>query len=147
MVAMRADGGGQAARVVQSAARSAPVHPSSTSRPSAGLVAQVWRLAQAIAEVLAGARPPGQLSEVATPLVLGQLARGAGRFGGTPGVTPPRPVVASVHLSEPVPGVVEGCAVVVTGARRRAIALRLELAPRGGHAARPAWRCTALRVG
>jgi hypothetical protein len=98
------------------------------------------RLAQAIAEVLAGARPAGQLSRVATLEVLQLLERGAGRLGGRPGSPPQRPVVGSVHVSEPRDGIAEACAVVDTGPRKRALALRLEGID--GH-----WRCTAIHVG
>jgi hypothetical protein len=98
------------------------------------------RLAQAIAEVLAGARPAGQLSRVATLEVLQLLERGAGRLGARPGGPPQRPIVASVHLSEPCDGVAEACAVVDTGLRKRALAFRLE-------GVNGQWRCTALHVG
>jgi hypothetical protein len=98
------------------------------------------RLAQAIAEVLAGARPPAQLSRVATLEVLQLLERNAGRLGARPGAPAQRPVVDSVHVTEPRDGVAEACAVLDTGPRRRALALRLE--GRGG-----GWRCTAIQVG
>jgi hypothetical protein len=98
------------------------------------------RLAQAIAEVLAGARPASQLARVATLDVLALLERGSGRLGARPGAPPQRPIVGSVHLSEPRDGVAEACAVVDTGPRRRALALRLE-------GANGQWRCTALHVG
>jgi hypothetical protein len=98
------------------------------------------RLAQAIAEVLAGARAPAQLSRVATLEVLQLLERGAGRLGARPGAPAQRPVVGSVHVSEPRDGVAEACAVVDTGPRRRALALRLE-------GSNGQWRCTALHVG
>jgi Family of unknown function (DUF6459) len=90
--------------------------------------------------VLAGARPAGQLSRVATLEVLQLLERGAGRLGGRPGLPPQRPVVGSVHVSEPRDGIAEACAVVDTGPRKRALALRLEGID--GH-----WRCTAVHVG
>lgn len=99
----------------------------------------VRRIAQAIAEVWAGARPAHQLSVVATHEVVGQLERGSGRLGARARAPTPRPVVSSVRVSEPVERVVEACAVVDTGERMRAIALRLEL--REGR-----WACTALRV-
>lgn len=96
------------------------------------------RLAQAVAEVLAGARHAGQLCDVATLDVLRLLQRGAGRLGSRPGAL--RPVVGSVHISEPCAGVAEACAVIDTGVRVRALALRLE-------AVDGRWRCTALHVG
>jgi Family of unknown function (DUF6459) len=98
------------------------------------------RLAQAIAEVLAGARPAGQLSHVATLDVLQLLERGAGRLGSRPGAPAQRPIVGSVHVSEPRDGVAEACAVVDTGPRMRALALRLE-------GVNGQWRCTALQIG
>lgn len=98
------------------------------------------RLAQAMAEVLAGARPPGQLAGVATLEVLALLERNAGRLGARPGARAQRPVVGSVHVSEPRDGVAEACAVVDTGPRKRAIALRLE-------GIDGQWRCTALQIG
>jgi hypothetical protein len=98
------------------------------------------RLAQAIAEVLAGARPPAQLSKVATLEVMQLLERGAGRLGATPGAPVQRPIVGSVHLSEPRDGIAEACAVVDTGIRKRALAMRLE-----GISGQ--WQCTALHVG
>lgn len=98
------------------------------------------RLAQAIAEVLAGARPASQLSRVATLDVLALLERGAGRLGARPGAPPQRPIVGSVHLSEPRDGVAEAAAVVDTGRRKRALAFRVE-------GVNGQWRCTALHVG
>jgi hypothetical protein len=98
------------------------------------------RLAQAIAEVLAGARPASQLSDVASYEVVRLLRRSAGRLGARPGEPQPRPLISSVHVTEPRPGVAEACAVINTGLRRRAIALRLETAD-------GQWRCTALHVG
>jgi hypothetical protein len=98
------------------------------------------RLAQAIAEVLAGARPAGQLAGVATLDVLRLLARSAGRLGARPGSPPQRPIVGSVRVTEPCAGVVEACAVINTGDRMRALALRLE-----GIDGR--WRCTAIHLG
>lgn len=98
------------------------------------------RLAQAIVEVLAGARPASQLSRVATLDVLQLLERGSGRLGARPGVPAQRPIVGSVHVSEPRDGVAEACAVVDTGLRKRALALRLE-------GVNGQWRCTALHIG
>ena len=104
------------------------------------------RLTQAVAEVLAGARPAGQLARYATLDVLEHLERSTGRLAtGRPGAAGGRaaslrPVVSSVHVSEPADGVAEVCAVVDTGPRRRALALRLE-----GLDGR--WRCTELQFG
>lgn len=99
--------------------------------------------AQGVAEVLMGVRPPQQLAQVTTLDVLAQLERNAGRLAprlATRSGTRPRPRVSTVRLCEPAAGVAEVCAVVDTGVRRRALALRLELV--GGR-----WQCTVLRVG
>jgi hypothetical protein len=98
------------------------------------------RLARALAEVLAGARPPQQLCDVASLDVMQQLERNAGRLGGRRSGPPAQPRVLSVHVSEPGSGIAEACAVVDTGMRRRALAFRVEIV-RGG------WRCTAVNVG
>jgi len=93
--------------------------------------------------VLLGIRPPQQLSQATTLDVLGQLERNAGRLAPRAvarTTTRTRPRVSSVRLCEPCPGVAEVCAVVDTGVRRRALALRLEVI-----AGR--WQCTVLRVG
>jgi hypothetical protein len=97
-------------------------------------------LAQVIAEVLTGARPAAQLSDVAAPEVIRLLVRNAGRLRAVPGVPPQRPIVGAIHVFEPVPGVAEACALINLGVRYRAIALRLE-APNGR------WQCTALHIG
>lgn len=98
------------------------------------------RLAQAMAEVLAGGRPPAQLASFASLDVLGLLERGAGRLRPHRDRPARQPVVTSVHVSRPHAGVAEACAVVDTGPRRRALALRLE-----GVDGR--WRCTVLQIG
>ena len=106
------------------------------------------RLTQAVAEILAGARPAGQLAPHTTLDVLEHLERSTGRLGQS-GIgraaqsrrrSPMRPVVSSVHVSEPADGVAEVCAVIDTGQRHRALALRLE-----GLDGR--WRCTQLQFG
>jgi hypothetical protein len=106
--------------------------------------AKAWthRLAQAIVEVLAGARSAAQLSPFASLEVLEHLERVVGRLGGrsTNGQPVRRPTVASLRVCEPRPGVVEAAAVVATGGRRRAVALRLE-------GVNGRWRCTALQIG
>jgi hypothetical protein len=100
------------------------------------------RLAQAVAEVLAGGRSPAQLADHATLDVLRQLERSVGRLGGS---HPRRagqlihPRVTSIHIGEPAERVAELCVVVDLGFRRRALALRLEA--RGQR-----WRCTALQL-
>lgn len=116
------------------------------------------RLSQAIAEVLAGARPAQQLADVASLDVLHLLERSAGRMRGYRTGPVTRPRVRSMHLSQPTPGVAEACAVVDTGPRCRALAIRVEgFAPTApgpalsypvGASPRPArWLCTALHIG
>ena len=102
--------------------------------------ARTWahRLAQAVAEVLAGARTPAQLSRYATWEVLQHLERAAAQLGRWR--VPGRPMVRSVHVCRPSERVAEACAVVEAGPRRRALAVRLE-------AVDGVWRCTALQVG
>jgi hypothetical protein len=117
----------------------------------------VGPLAQAIAEVLTGARPPQQLSEIATLEVLAMLERNSGRLRPRGTSEPARPRVRSLRLCEPRRGVLEVAAVIDTGGRSRAMALRLQV---GRHAVRYSsnasysaeqgpliWRCTVVRVG
>jgi hypothetical protein len=113
-----------------------PTGPAPDARRFAG------PFAQGVAEVLMGVRPAQQLTQVTTFEVLGQLERNAGRLAprGLGRTNRPRPRVSSVRVCEPAPGVAEVCAVVDTGGRRRALALRLEFV-----GAR--WQCTVLRVG
>lgn len=98
------------------------------------------RLAQAIVEVLAGIRPVTQLASVASLDVLRFLARNTGRLGGRPGTPVQRPTVASLRICEPCDGVIEASAVIDTGMRRRALALRLE-------GIDGQWRCIAINLG
>lgn len=97
-------------------------------------------VAQAIAEVLAGYRPPQQLAQVATLDVLTWLERSAGRMAPRGTGVPVRPRVTSIRLCEPRRGVAEVAAVIDTGRRSRAMALRLE-------ATNARWRLTVVRVG
>lgn len=101
------------------------------------------RLAQAIIEVVNGARPLAQLVRWTSESVYADLERrltvlAASGPPGTRGVM--RPVVRSVHASEPTPGVAEVCALVQRGPRAVALALRLQ-----GFDGR--WRCTAAEFG
>jgi hypothetical protein len=114
--------------------------PSSAGAPQPDPRRWSARLAQAIAEVLAGARPPHQLADVAALDVLHLLERNAGRLVGHRGGAPSQPRVCSVHVSEPRPGAAEVCAVIDTGPRRRALAFRVEWR-------RDQWRCTAVHIG
>jgi len=98
------------------------------------------RLVQAIVEVFVGARTAAQLSPFTTLDVLHQLERWSGRLTGRDGRPPQQPRVVSVHVCEPRDRIAEVCAVVDTGPRRRAFALRLE-------AKNSRWTCTALELG
>jgi len=98
------------------------------------------RLAQALAEALAGHRPVQQLlpwtdDEVYATVTMraATARRRASSAGGG------RPLVRALRVSTPRDGVVEASAVVQAGHRCRALALRLE-----GLDGR--WRCTALEV-
>lgn len=100
------------------------------------------RLVQALVEVLAGDRPTSQLVRWTNEDVYATVQRrvrrradAAGRQGDAA-----RAVVRSVHVSEPVDGVAEVCALVQRGVRATAVAVRLE-----GIDGR--WQCTALEVG
>ena len=107
---------------------------------------RVWsaRLVQAAVEAVRGDRPVSQLLRWTTREVYDGLARrcavpsGPRAPSGPAGRgSPARAGVRSLHLSEPADGVVEACATVEDGGRRRAVAVRLE-----GLDGR--WLCTAL---
>jgi uncharacterized protein DUF6459 len=106
------------------------------------LAAREWsaRLTQAMVEVFVGVRPAAQLSQFTTLEVLHKLERWTGRLTNRDRAGTRRPQVDSVHVCEPRSGVVEACATVNTGLRRRAFAIRLEA--RGSR-----WLCTALELG
>jgi hypothetical protein len=93
---------------------------------------------QALTEVLDGFRPTGQLASWAIPRVTHEVTRRAGDARRRPPAA--RPVVRSVHVSEPRDGAAEVCAIVRYGERCRALALRLE-----GLDGR--WQCTVLTMG
>jgi len=110
------------------------------------------RLVQAIVEVVSGVRPVSQLvrwtsaevyESVQTRMrkepVAPTLARPSSSAARVPSSRFAE-VVRSVHVSEPVDGIAEICAILQQGRRCRAIALRLE-----GLDGR--WQCTALHIG
>jgi hypothetical protein len=103
-------------------------------RPWAG------HIAQAVVEVMAGARPATQLLRWTTPEVYAVVARRASvsTRRGLPRTR--RATVRSVRVCEPADGVAEACAVVVDGERVRALAIRLV-----GLDGR--WRVEALQIG
>ena len=97
------------------------------------------RLAQAIVEVLVGSRSPAQLSAHASLPVVQQLERAAAVALRASRAGTRAPLVQSVQVCQPRRDVAEAAAVVNTGPRRRALALRLEV--RNGR-----WQCTALQL-
>jgi hypothetical protein len=128
---------------VQAGDRS-PLRTTATGQPPTRLPPRpdqvARRLAQVIAEVLVRARPAVQLEPLATPAVVRLLERRAdppvlATAGGVP-----RPVVTSLRISSPRTGVIEACAVIDVGLRRRALAFRIEHGDSG-------WRCVAAQVG
>lgn len=127
------------------AANRAASAPLSDPRP---LAAQV---VQAVAEILAGDRQLTQLTAWVDEEVYAAVAAAAPDVTATPGPsvrrtgpvrTRPedRPMVRSMHVCQPGPGVAEVIARVQTGGRSCAVALRLE-------GWRGRWRCNALTVG
>jgi len=93
------------------------------------------RLVQAFVEVMSGDRPIGQLIRWTHEDVYAQLRTLTTRRPGRR----VRAQVRSVHVTEPLDGVAEVCAVVHDGVRARAYALRLE-------GADGRWCCTDLVV-
>ncbi|MBG0813302.1 Rv3235 family protein [Planomonospora sp. ID82291] len=78
-------------------------------------------LAQAVAEILAGRRPPASVSRHLTRRAHAELIR-TGKI--IDGALPPR--AGMPHVSQPRDGVVEMCVLVRCGERSRGLALRLE---------------------
>ncbi|HEX3897768.1 MAG TPA: Rv3235 family protein [Mycobacteriales bacterium] len=119
----------------------------------------VGPLVQAIAEVLTGTRPAQQLSEIATLEVLSMLERSAGlltprdtgRLRPRDAAALQRPRVSALRLCEPRRGVLEVAAVINTGDRSRAMALRLQVGRQSAlynaEHGPLRWRCTVVRVG
>lgn len=98
------------------------------------------RLVQAVVEVLAGARPVGQLVRWTSSDVYDEVAGLVLVRTGSGAPQQARAVVRSVHVTEPADGVAEVAAMVRRGMRTTAVALRLE-----GLDGR--WQCTALELG
>jgi hypothetical protein len=93
-------------------------------------------LAQGLSETLSGHRPLQQLIRWTAEDVYEMLTH---RLAGRVPAAGPRPLVRSVRICRPRPGVVEATAVVDVARRSRALAFRLEAD--NGH-----WRCTALDI-
>jgi hypothetical protein len=105
---------------------------------------QQWaaRLAQAVVEIVAGARPASQLWRWTTQPVLDDVRRRIRPAAPQPtrparSRPPVGAVIRSVHVCEPADGIAEVTAIVHAKPRTRALALRLE-----GLDGR--WLCTAL---
>lgn len=101
-------------------------------RPMAG------RFLQATMEALAGRRPPSQLQHWMSPAVFTDVIKA--HRSSTPHGDVVVPSVRSVHVSEPVDGVAEACAVIQRDDRFHAVAARFE-----GVDGR--WRCVRLQIG
>jgi hypothetical protein len=84
----------------------------------------VRHIAQALVEVMSGARPAPQVIRWTTPEVYAVVARRSAVSGRRSAVAK-RALVRRVRICEPADGVVEGCAVVVDNGRVRALAMRL----------------------
>jgi Family of unknown function (DUF6459) len=102
---------------------------------------QAWvtSMAQALVEVMSGARPAPQVIRWTTPEVYSVVARRNAVSGRRTVVARPA-IVRRVRICEPVDGVVEACAVVVDNGRVRALAMRLTGIDRR-------WVVSALQVG
>ena len=101
----------------------------------------VWvtHMAQALIEVMTGARPAPQVIRWTTPEVYAGLARRNAASKRRTAQTR-RAIVRRVRICEPAQGVVEACAVVVDNGRVRAIAMRLDAVDRR-------WVVSQLQVG
>jgi Family of unknown function (DUF6459) len=124
-------------------------------RDNIASAASQWpsQFAQVLAETLAGARPPGQITKWTTERARSRI-RSLGPVltaGRQAPVQRVQPRVHRVVTSRPAAGVVEMSVVVGFGDAVRALAVRLErTAPQPARPGRPAqgarWLCTALEV-
>lgn len=87
--------------------------------------AWVETMAQALVEVMSGARPAPQVIRWTTPEVYAVVARRNAVSGRRRTQVARRALVRKVMICEPADGVVEACAVVVDHGRVRALAMRL----------------------
>lgn len=99
----------------------------------------VTSMAQALIEVMSGARAAAQVIRWTTPEVYAAVARRNAASGRRTVVTR-QAIVRRVRICQPVDGVVEACAVVVDNGRVRALAMRLIGVDRR-------WVVSALQVG
>jgi len=86
--------------------------------------AWVRHMAQALIEVMSGARPAPQVIRWTTPEVYSAVAR-RNAAAARRSIAARRAIVRQVMICEPAAGVVEACAVVVDNGRVRALAMRL----------------------
>ena len=86
--------------------------------------AWVTHMAQALIEVMSGARPAPQVIRWTTPEVYSAVAR-RNAAAGRRSIAARRAIVRQVMICEPAAGVIEACAVVVDNGRVRALAMRL----------------------
>ena len=86
--------------------------------------AWVTHMAQALVEVMSGARPAPQVIRWTTPEVYSVVAR-RNAASGRRAMVARRAIVRRVRICQPADGVVEACAVVVDNGRVRALAMRL----------------------
>jgi hypothetical protein len=118
------------------AARPAP-EPESAQWPS--------RFAQVLAETLAGARPPAQLTPWTTERARSQIRR-----LGPLLTAQQRPVIQRIVTSLPTAGVMEMSVVVGLGSRVRGLAVRLEQtgppSSADGRTGERRWLCTAIEA-
>ena len=133
----------RAGRPVAGRASGVPQHPAAPAAPAA------WqsRFAQALAETLAGSRPPRQMVPWATEEALDRIQRLGPQLASAQ-----RPRVRRVLTSRPAEGVLELAVVVGFGPRVKALAVRLERSgpgPAGGRGEPPPpsrWVCTAVEA-
>jgi hypothetical protein len=113
--------------------------------PARGPGSGEWpsQFAQALAETLAGARPPRQI----TPWTTGQARRRITELGPTLSAGQ-RPLVRRVLLSAPASNIVEMTVIIGIGSQVRALAVRLEqTGPRRARGDREGhWVCTAIEA-
>ena len=102
---------------------------------------QAWvtSMAQALVEVMSGARPAPQVIRWTTPEVYSAVAR-RNAASGRRTMLARRAIVRRVRICEPADGVIEACAVVVDNGRVRALAMRVTGVDRR-------WVVSALQVG
>jgi hypothetical protein len=119
-----------------------PTRPSYTQAPAPDPGPVLPRqFAAFLIEGLAGVRPARQLMPWMTERGRVHLHRLMPLFAGGH-----QPKVLRVLTARPTPDVIEMTMVVVTGSRTRAVAARLERAPRSARKTTPPWLCTDIEA-